>query len=235
MKHCYRCGAEIRDGGYRRVVQTGYSRRVYHGTRRTSVSHSRSEGLRTVCTDCDQILDYLEAKKAKEAALWAKIKLATGCAAAILLGVAYWSHSSKSHESVEIVHLDPPTPPPSERDPHEPTETSSINPTTAPPVREETIEPIAPAKPAFPLIGGNPSLLDPNSPPDAERVQDRLQSLGFSVNDPRGLWSKSTDSAVRRFRKSRGLRSDWRWDLSTQTALFAQARVVPTAGAVSGR
>jgi hypothetical protein len=235
MKHCYRCNAEIRDGGYRRVVQTGHSRRVYRGKRRTSVSHSISEGLRTVCANCDQILDYLEEKRAKEAALWAKIKVAAGCVAAILLGAAYWSNSSKTQGSAEIVHQESPAAPPSEGDSHEPTETASINATPAPSAPEETTVPMAPTAPTLPLIGGDPSLLDPNFPPDAERVQERLRSIGFSVSDPRGLWSKSTDLAIRRFRKSRGLQSDWRWDLSTQTALFAQAKVSPAGRAVSGR
>jgi Putative peptidoglycan binding domain len=234
MKHCYRCGAEIRDGGYRRVVQTGRNRRVYHGTRRTSVSHSTSEGLRTLCADCDQLLDDLEARRAKEAAFWAKVELAMGCGAAVLLGIAYWSHSSKNQESAEIVHQDQPASPPSGQSP-EPSETASITASPVAPAPEETIPRIVPPAPTFPLIGGDPSLLDPNFPPDVERVQDRLRSLGFSLNDPRGLWSKSTDLAVRRFRQSRGMRSDWRWDLSTQAALFAQANAVPGGGAVPAR
>jgi peptidoglycan hydrolase-like protein with peptidoglycan-binding domain len=142
------------------------------------------------------------------------------CGAAALLGIVYINQPSKGHESLSVVQQAAPAPPSSQQDFQEPTETASITPPAAP-AHEEAIPRIAPPTP---LMGGDPSLLNPNFPPDVERVQDRLRSLGFSVIDPRGVWSKSTDSAVRRFRKPLGLRSDWRWDLSTQTALFAQAR-----------
>jgi hypothetical protein len=56
MQHCYICGASIPGGGYRRVVETGSSRRTYYG-RRISWSRSRSEGLRTVCQSCAQQID----------------------------------------------------------------------------------------------------------------------------------------------------------------------------------
>jgi hypothetical protein len=214
MRHCFDCGAEIRDVGFRRVVETGRSRRVYSGTRRTSVSRSTSEGLRTLCASCVESRD-------RRAAFEAKVMLVLICGAAVLLGIAYMSHSTKTQESASVVHLDGPAASSNEQDSHEPTETASITPPAAPANEEVVVPRIAPPTP---LIGGDPSLLDPNFPPNAERVQDRLRSLGFSVNDPRGVWSKSTDSAVRRFRKSHGLRSDWRWDFSTQTALFVQAR-----------
>jgi peptidoglycan hydrolase-like protein with peptidoglycan-binding domain len=71
-------------------------------------------------------------------------------------------------------------------------------------------------------MGGDPPLLDPNVPADAETIQNRLRSLGFPVNDPRDVWSKGTDRALNRFRKSHGLRTDGRWGLSTQAALFGQ-------------
>ncbi len=211
MRHCYDCGVEIRDGGHRRVVETGRSRRVYYGTRRTSVARSTSEGRRTLCASC-----------AKSRDTRAAIKFLFICGAAALLGAGYINRPMNSGESPSMVVQQDASPPPRVQDSNGPSETASINPPAAP--APETIPQTARPSPPFPLMGGSPSLLDPNLPADAERVQDRLRSLGFSVNDAQGVWSKGTDLAVRRFRKSRGLRSDWRWDLSTQTALFAQAK-----------
>ena len=214
MKHCYRCGAEIRDGGYRRVLQTGHSRRVYYGRRRTSVSHSSSEGLRTLCASCAESCD-------RKAAFEAKAKLVLFCGVAALLGIGYLNQSSKGQASLSVVQQDATSPSRTVQNPDAPTETASIAPPAAP-AHEEGIA--QPTPMTFPSAGDATILLDPNFPPDAQRVQDRLRALGFSINDPRGVWSKSTDSAIRRFRKSHGLRSEWRWDQSTQTALFAQAR-----------
>jgi hypothetical protein len=207
MRHCYRCGAEVLGAGFRRVVETGRGRRVYSGKRRTSVSHSRSEGLRTLCESCAEASD-------RKAAFETKARVVFFCCVAALLGIGYINQPPKGQESLSAVQQDSPTLSRNQANAPEPTETGSINPSAAP----------LPEQTNAPLIGAPQSLMDPNFSPDAERVQDRLRSLGFPVSDPQGIWSKSTDLAVRRFRKSRGLRSDWRWDVSTQTALFAQAR-----------
>jgi hypothetical protein len=182
------------------------------------VSHSTSEGLRTVCTSCDERLDYLEAEKHRKAEIWAGIKLGLFCVIAALAGIAYLNRSPLGEVSASVVEAGPPAQ--VKQIVPEPTETGSINPPAAT-IKDETLARLIPPVPTVPPTGDGQHLLDPNFPPDAVRVQDRLRSLGFAVNDPRGVWSKSTDSAVRRFRKSRGLRSDWRWDVSTETALFA--------------
>jgi hypothetical protein len=214
MRHCHICGDEVRDGGSRRLVQTGRSRRVYHGKRRTSVSHSTSNGLRTVCTSCNERLDYLAAEQYRKDEIWAGIKLALLCAIAALVVLAYLNRSPSAsvvqdERPAQVKQIVP-----------EPTETGSISPPAAA-VGDEPVVLLAPTPPTSPSVGDRQHLLDPNFPPDALRVQDRLRSLGFSVNNPRGVWSKSTDLALKRFRKSRGLRSDWRWDVSTEAALFA--------------
>jgi hypothetical protein len=218
MRHCHICGVEIRNGGSRRIVQTGRSRREYRGKRRTSMSHSLSEGLRTVCTSCNERLDYLEAERDRKAEVWARIRLGLFCAIAALVCIAYLNRSPPSEVSASVVQGERPAQ--VKQIVPEPTEIDSINPPAAA-IRDEPIALLAPTVPTSPSVGDRRHLLDPNFPPDALRVQDRLQSLGFSLSDPRGEWSKSTDLAVNRFRKSRGLRSDWRWDVSTEAALFA--------------
>lgn len=57
MAECYLCGTYIPRGqGFRRVVQTGSSQRVYVG-RRMGSSSGVSQGLRTVCHTCARIMD----------------------------------------------------------------------------------------------------------------------------------------------------------------------------------
>jgi hypothetical protein len=46
MRHCYKCGAEIAGGGFRRAVDTGNSRRRYVSSRgRVSSSNTTHRGL----------------------------------------------------------------------------------------------------------------------------------------------------------------------------------------------
>jgi hypothetical protein len=216
MRHCYDCGIEVRGAGQRRVVETGRSRRVYSGRRRTSVSHSKSEGCRTLCESCAGSRD-------QRAAFEARLKFVFICGAAALLGIGYFSQPKKDHESLAVAQQAVSAPPPIPSRSDEPTETASINAQVLP-VHHDVNAPLTLSSITSPPVSETQGLLDPNFPPDATRVQDRLRFLGFPISDPRGVWSKTTDLAIGRFRRSRGLRSNWRWDVSTQTALFAQAR-----------
>lgn len=57
MADCYLCGTYIQRGqGFRRVVQTGTSQRIYVG-RRMGGSSGVSQGPRTVCHTCARIMD----------------------------------------------------------------------------------------------------------------------------------------------------------------------------------
>jgi hypothetical protein len=187
MRHCYDCGAEIDGAGFRRTVETGSSRRVYSGRRRTSVSHSTSEGRRTLCATCADSRDRLAAFKAKATLVFV-------CGAAVLFGFKYFNQSHRQPEPVSIVQqaIPPSSPLPSKFEP--PTEPGSIN---SPGVSslEETSAPLALPAPTPTPNREIESLLDPNFRPDAIRVQDRLRLLGFAISDPRGVWSKSTDLA----------------------------------------
>jgi hypothetical protein len=170
--------------------------------------------LRTLCTSCNERLDYLAAEQYKKDEIWAGIKLATLCAIVALVVLAYLNRSPSAsvvqdERPAQVKQIVP-----------EPTETGSLRPTVAA-IRDEPVVLLAPTAPTSPSVGDRQHLLDPNFPPDAVRVQDRLRLLGFSLSDPRGVWSNGTDLAVNRFRKSRGLRSEWRWDVSTEAALFA--------------
>jgi hypothetical protein len=212
------------------MVQTGASRRRYYGKRRTSVSSSTSEGLRTLCATCAKQYDEEAASKHRQAVFRARAKFALLCGAAALVATALVSQPPKSHEPISSSQQETTktpsgqeaTTPPNREDSDAPSETGVIGPSPTP-VHEETVARVAPATP-FPSIGGDPVLMDPNVPADAETIQDRLRSLGFSVTDPRGVWSKGTDLALRMFRRSHGLRTDWRWDLSTQAALFGERK-----------
>ena len=104
MRHCHTCGAEIRDGGYRRVVQTGANRRVYHGKRGTSVSTATSEGLRTLCKSCADLHDAEEAESfaraQRQAAFQRRAGLVFVCAVLALVAIAYATGPRKSDDPV---------------------------------------------------------------------------------------------------------------------------------------
>lgn len=58
MADCYFCGVAIaRGSGFRRMVVTGYSQRIYI-TRTSGGSVGRSTGLRTLCASCASSLDH---------------------------------------------------------------------------------------------------------------------------------------------------------------------------------
>jgi hypothetical protein len=185
MKHCHFCGAELRDGGHRRVVQTGQSRRDYHGQRRTSVAYSTSQGWRNVCTKCSGELDERAAEEARQAVFRARMKFGLCCCAALLAGIAYMSQPPKSAKSISVIGQNASAASPLLSNVREPTETASIAPSPTP-APDEAVAPPIPAVPMFPQIEGNQHLLDPNFPPDAERVQVRLRTLGYSISDPPG-------------------------------------------------
>jgi hypothetical protein len=96
MRHCHSCGVEVRDGGHRRVMQTGASRRVYYGKRRTSVTRATSEGPRTLCASCAKSHD-------RQAALGLVVRLVVFCVVATVIGTAYFGRSQKSGEPVAAI------------------------------------------------------------------------------------------------------------------------------------
>ena len=214
MRHCHNCGVEVRDGGHRRVVQTGATRRVYYGKRRTSVTRATSEGPRTLCASCANLHD-------RQAALGLVVRLIVFGVVVTVLGTAYVRGPQKSGEPVAAIQQVGAPPLSSPQASEAPLTIGSID---AP--RENvplTVVPVTPQ--SLPsAIRGDGILLDPNVPADAEAGQNRLRLLGFLVNDPRGVWSKGTDLALQRFRKSHRLQADWRWDLSTQAALFSERK-----------
>jgi hypothetical protein len=215
MRHCHICGVEVLDGGHRRVVQTGASRRVHYGKRRTSVTRATSEGPRTLCASCAKSHD-------RQATFGLVVRLVVFCVAATAIGTAYFGRSQKSGEPVAAIQQVEAPPPPGPQASEAPPTVGSID---APRENAPGVSVVAVTPKSFPpIIRGDGIMLDPNVPADAEAVQNRLRLLGFPVNDPRGVWSKGTDLALQRFRRSRGLRAEWRWDLPTQAALFSERK-----------
>ena len=96
MRHCHNCGVEVRDGGHRRVVQTGATRRVYYGKRRTSVTRATSEGPRTLCASCAKLHD-------RQAAFGLVVRLIVFGVVVTVLGTAYVRGPQKSGEPVAAI------------------------------------------------------------------------------------------------------------------------------------
>jgi hypothetical protein len=170
------------------------------------VTRATSEGPRTLCASCAKSHD-------RQATFGLVVRLVVFCVVATAIGTAYFGRSQKNGEPVAVIQQVEAPPPPGPQASEPPPTVGSID---AP--RENAPQVLPPA------IRGDGNLLDPNVPADAEAVQNKLRLLGFPVNDPRGVWSKGTDLALQRFRKSRRLRTDWRWDLSTQAALFSERK-----------
>jgi hypothetical protein len=63
MRHCYRCRAEITEGGARRELQTGSSRRSSWSSRGSSRGSTVRRGVRTVCESCAASIDRWNAIK----------------------------------------------------------------------------------------------------------------------------------------------------------------------------
>ncbi len=224
MQHCFFCGAEISDGGHRRMVQTGLSRRRYRGTRRTSVSTTTSTGLRTLCAGCAERVDADARFQAKVA----KVK-AAAVAGAIVVAAIWWASRPRPSTQPASVNAVMETPAavstPSPVESGAPKQNVEVEHTSPPPAITGGAPPVVPELPPW-TIGpdGLLVLLNPYIPANAEVIQRRLDALGYHVSDPEGVWSQGSRSALRRFRISRRLGSDWLWDLRTQAALFAERR-----------
>ncbi len=224
MQHCFLCGAEVRDGGHRRMVRTGLSRRRYRGTRRTSVSTTTSTGLRTLCAACAERVDAQARFEAKVA----KIKAA---AVAVAIGVAAIWWVSHPHPSTQPAAVNAVMDTPADLPSPSPVESGAHNHDVA--VQDAGPQPMTTGG-ATPMAQGLPPwargpdgslvLLNPYIPANAEVIQGRLDALGYHVGDPEGVWSNGSRSALRRFRIARRLGSDWLWDLPTQAALFGVGR-----------
>ncbi len=226
MQHCFNCGTEIRDGGHRRTVQTGRSRRLYRGSRRTSVSTTTSTGLRTLCAACAEEVDAQARFDAKVATIKA-VAVAGGIGVAVIWWVTH-PHPSSQPAAVNAV-MDSPTPatsplssPVESAAPHQDLAVEDASP---PPATRGAVALTAPALPPWARgPDGSVVLLNPYIPANAAVIQSRLDALGYHVTDPRGLWSDGSRTALRRFRIARRLGSDWLWDFPTQAALFAERR-----------
>ena len=230
MQHCFFCGAEIRDGGHRRMVQTGLSRRLYQGRRRTSVATTTSKGLRTLCAACAERVDAQARFEAKVA----KIK-AAAIAGAIGVAAIWWASQPHPTQPAAVntvmdTRAALPSPNPASPLPN-PVELGTqthdvVDADAGPP--PATIDNGTPTAQGLPPWARGPDgslvLLNPYIPANAAVIQSRLAGLGYHIGDPEGVWSNGSRLALRRFRVARRLGSDWLWDIRTQAALFAAAR-----------
>jgi uncharacterized protein DUF4236/putative peptidoglycan binding protein len=64
-------------------------------------------------------------------------------------------------------------------------------------------------------------------------IQERLQALGFFAGHPDGKWGPQSRAALRKFRQSKKLGEDDRWDVKTQEALLSDLGLATAGGSAS--